>query len=91
LARHNPEERVHWCGIHFCPYPYISTIAPPDPALKVPKHVSVLKKEEPEPSLHGWRLLNPRWGAYVRMGPPREIEPDEDKETPTDREMAKGW
>ena len=89
LTRHNPENRVNWCGLLSCPYLYALRVAPPNPALTLLKHVLVIEEEDPSPRLSNLRLMNPRWGAYLHVKIPKE-EVDSDKETPMDREMALG-
>ena len=89
LTRHNPENRVNWCSLLSCPYPYASRVAPPNPALTLLRHVLVIEEEDPSPRLSNLRLMNPRWGVYLHTKILKE-EVDLDKEMPTDREMALG-
>ena len=60
LARHNPDDRVNWCGLQSCPYPYASRVAAPNPALTLSKNVVVIEAEDPAPRLFNLRLMNPR-------------------------------
>jgi hypothetical protein len=64
LLRHDPESRVHWCGLRCCPYPYV---------------MSGTTLEEPTPDPFVTRSLFPWWGAHLRGGDPpwEEMEREE--------------
>ena len=95
LARHNLDERGHWCGVLWCPYPYVTKIMDPQHNLLVPENVTVLQNEDPSPRDHNWRILNPRWGAYLYLEGPQGAKPkakdkEEDEEEEEEEEEGKG-
>ena len=85
LARHNLEERENWCGVHWCPYPYVALVVEHRPHLLLPTNVAVIQKEDLAPCHHNWRVMHPRWGAYLHTEGPwvaglEEEEEEEDME-----------
>ena len=90
LARHNLEERENWCGLHWCPYPYVHRVVEHRPYLLLPKHVSVVQPEDPTPNIRNWRIMNLRWGTYLHAEGPKVAESEEEDEEEEEEDEGEG-
>lgn len=66
IWKHSPKDRVNWCGMTGCQYPYVSEPEPPVPGLILPKNVTLLRKEDLRPMPFSDEFLIPQWGAHLR-------------------------